>query len=77
MTEGLPLSYSYNLGRLGNAGDAVQFAADDAQRAAIARWSGVLSVDRLEVRVHCMASFGDLVFEWTFLYYYCEKGMCI
>jgi hypothetical protein len=51
MTEGLPLSHSYNLARLGNAGDTVQFAADDAQRAAIAKWSGILSVDRLEVRV--------------------------
>jgi hypothetical protein len=51
MTEGLPLSHSYNLARLGNAGDTVQFAADDAQRAAMARWSGVLSVDRLEARV--------------------------
>src|SRR5206468_159341 len=29
----------------------VQFAADEGQRAAIARWSGVVSVDRLEARV--------------------------
>jgi uncharacterized metal-binding protein YceD (DUF177 family) len=51
MTEGLPLSHSYNLARLGNAGDAVQFAADEGQRAAIALWSGVVSVEKLEVRV--------------------------
>ena len=38
MTEGLPLSHSYNLARLGNAGDTVSFAADADQRAAIARW---------------------------------------
>ena len=51
MTEGLPLSHSYNLARLGNAGDRVEFAADDDQRAAIASWSDVVAVDRLEVRV--------------------------
>jgi len=32
MTEGLPLSHSTNLARLGNAGDVVTFAADDAVR---------------------------------------------
>lgn len=51
MTDGLPLSHSYNLARLGNAGDEVRFAADAEQRAAIARWSGVVSVEKLEVRV--------------------------
>ena len=51
MTEGLPLSHSYNLARLGNAGNTVSFAADAGQRAAIARWSGVLSVEKLEARV--------------------------
>jgi uncharacterized metal-binding protein YceD (DUF177 family) len=51
MTEGLPLSHSTNLARLGNAGDTVTFAADEAQRAAIAKWSGVLSLERLEVTV--------------------------
>jgi uncharacterized metal-binding protein YceD (DUF177 family) len=51
MTEGLPLSHSYNLARLGNAGDEVRFAADEAQCAAIARWSGVLSVERRETQV--------------------------
>ena len=51
MTEGLPLSHSINLARLGNAGDTVSFAADEAQRAAIAKWSGVLSLERLEVTV--------------------------
>jgi len=51
MREGLPLSHDYNLARLGNAGDAVTFTADPAQRAAIARWSGVVSVEALQVKV--------------------------
>ena len=51
MTDGLPLSNPYNLARLGNAGDVVTFAADDAQRDAIARWAGVLSLQRLDVQV--------------------------
>ncbi len=51
MTEGLPLSHSTNLARLGAAGDRVTFAADDAARAAIARWAGILSLERLEVKV--------------------------
>ena len=51
MTEGLPLSHIYNLARLGNAGDEVRFAADAAQCAGIAKWSGVLSVEKFEARV--------------------------
>ena len=51
MTEGLPLSHSYNLARLGNAGDEVHFSADDAERAAIAKWAGIVSVEKLAVRV--------------------------
>jgi hypothetical protein len=51
MTEGLPLTHSYNLARLGNAGDTVTITADQAQRAAIAKWSGVLSLEKLEARV--------------------------
>jgi len=51
MTEGLPLAHSYNLARLGNAGDDVRFAASEAERAAIAKWAGVQSVERLDVRV--------------------------
>lgn len=45
-----PLTHSYNLGRLGNAGDRVDFAADADQRAAIAAWSEVLSVEEFAVR---------------------------
>jgi len=51
MTDALPLSHNYNLARLGNAGDRVSFAADDAQRAAIAAWSGVLSLESFAVAV--------------------------
>ena len=51
MTEGLPLSHDYNLARLGNAGDTVTFTADPDQRIALARWSGVVSVEALETRV--------------------------
>ncbi len=51
MTEGLPLTHVYNLARLGNAGDEVTIAADEAQRAAIAHWSGVVSVEKLQTRV--------------------------
>jgi hypothetical protein len=51
MTDGLPLTHFYNLARLGHAGDVVTFVADDDQRTAIARWSGVLSVESLCVTV--------------------------
>lgn len=51
MTDNLPLSHVYNLGRLGNAGDAVTFTADPEQRLAIAQWSGVLSVESFTVAV--------------------------
>ena len=51
MTDSLPLAHSTNLARLGNAGEVVTFAADDAARPAIARWAGVLSLQRLDARV--------------------------
>jgi uncharacterized metal-binding protein YceD (DUF177 family) len=51
MTDGLPLTHSYNLARLGHAGDEVRFAADAGQLAAIARWAGLLSLESLKVRV--------------------------
>ena len=51
MTDSLPLAHSYNLARLGNAGDDVRFAASEAERAAIAKWAGVQSVGKLEVKV--------------------------
>lgn len=51
MTDDLPLTHIYNLGRLGNAGDAVRFSADTEQLAAIARWSGVLSLESFTVAI--------------------------
>jgi uncharacterized metal-binding protein YceD (DUF177 family) len=46
-----PLTHSYNLSRLGNAGDAVRIEADDAQRGAIAKLAGVVSLERLAAAV--------------------------
>jgi len=51
MSEGLPLTHSYNLARLGNAGDEVRFAAGEAERGSIAKWAGLLSVEKLDVLV--------------------------
>jgi hypothetical protein len=51
MREGLPFSHSYNLARLGNAGDTVRFAADEVERAAIAKWSEILSLETFETEV--------------------------
>lgn len=45
MTTDLPISDVYNLGRLGQAGDEVRFAASEAERLALARFAGVLRVD--------------------------------
>jgi uncharacterized metal-binding protein YceD (DUF177 family) len=51
MTQGLPLAHVYNLARLGNSGDMVTFAADEGERAAIARWAGILSLGRMDTKV--------------------------
>ena len=51
MSPGLPLNHSYNLARLGNAGDDVRFAASETERAALAKWAGIVSVEKLDVRV--------------------------
>ncbi|HVW72530.1 MAG TPA: DUF177 domain-containing protein [Rhizomicrobium sp.] len=48
---GLPLTHSYNLARLGNAGDAVTITADADQRAAIARWAGIVALGSLEAKI--------------------------
>jgi uncharacterized metal-binding protein YceD (DUF177 family) len=46
-----PITHSYNLARLGNAGDVVRIEADEAQRAAIAALAGVLSLSRFAATV--------------------------
>ena len=51
MNDTLPLSQTYNFARLGNAGDAVTVTADATQRAAIARWAGVLSLEDFAAKV--------------------------
>src|SRR5260221_4486063 len=50
MTGAAPFTHSYNLARLGNAGDEVRLAADPAQRAAIAKWAGILGVEKWDAR---------------------------
>ena len=49
--QALPISQSYNLARLGNAGDQVTITADEAQRAAIASWTGIVSLQSFEAAV--------------------------
>ena len=51
MTTALPLGHVFNLGRLGKAGASVAFAANADARAAIARWSDILSVQEFSVTV--------------------------
>jgi uncharacterized metal-binding protein YceD (DUF177 family) len=45
VTEELPFSHSYNLNRLGQAGDEVRFTAGQAERAALARFAGAVRVE--------------------------------
>ena len=51
MTASLPIAHSYNLARLGNAGDQVTIVADDTQRAGIASWAAIVSLERFEAKV--------------------------
>ena len=46
-----PFSYSYNLNRLGNAGDTVRIESNDTQRAAVAALADVLALPRFAVTV--------------------------
>ena len=51
MIQDLPIAHSYNLARLGNAGDVVTIAADQDQRAAIAGWAQVLGIEKWQAQV--------------------------
>ncbi len=51
MTDAASFTHSYNLARLGNAGDEVQVCADPAQRAAISKWADLLAVEKWDARV--------------------------
>ena len=46
-----PLAHSYNLARLGNAGDTTHFEATEEERAAISALAGALSLPRFVVQV--------------------------
>jgi uncharacterized metal-binding protein YceD (DUF177 family) len=48
MNEGLPFSHVYNLNRLGQAGDEVRLELAEAERAALARFAGVLRIDTFQ-----------------------------
>ena len=50
-TQSLPLTHSYNLARLGNAGDKVAIAVNEAERAAIARWASIVSLQSFEAQI--------------------------
>ena len=45
MTGEQPFAHSYNLNRLGQAGDEVRFTAGEAERAALAHFAGVVRVE--------------------------------
>jgi uncharacterized metal-binding protein YceD (DUF177 family) len=51
MIDAAPFTHSYNLARLGNAGDEVHVSADPAQRAAIAQWADLLGIEKWDARV--------------------------
>ena len=51
MSKDAPLSHSYNLNRIGQAGDTVAIVTDEAQRAALAQFAGVPHVDAFSGQV--------------------------
>ena len=51
MTGELPFSHLFNLNRLGQAGDEVQFALGDAEREALARFAGVVRVEAFSAKI--------------------------
>jgi len=51
MSAGLPISRPYNLNRLGQAGDTVDIATSDDERAALAQFTGVPRVDAFQGQV--------------------------
>jgi hypothetical protein len=65
-TQSLPLAHSYNLARLGNAGDKVAFSANETERTAIARWSGIVLLESFEAQVE-IAKLAPNRFDLSFL----------
>jgi len=51
MSGGLPIARSYNLNRLGQAGDTVEIAASEEERRDLAQFVGVLRIDAFSGRV--------------------------
>src|SRR5437868_6880578 len=51
MTDPAPFHITYNLNRLGQTADEIEFSADEDQRAAVARLADVLGVPKFAVRV--------------------------
>lgn len=51
MNQGLPFSHIYNLNRLGQAGDEVRLDLAEAERAALARFAGVLRIEAFQASV--------------------------
>lgn len=51
MSDPLPFGHVYNLARLGQAGDEVRLAPTAGERAAIARWADILSLEALTADV--------------------------
>jgi uncharacterized metal-binding protein YceD (DUF177 family) len=49
--EKLPITLVTNLGRLGQAGDSIGFAADAEQRAALAKFADILSVEKFAAHI--------------------------
>jgi uncharacterized metal-binding protein YceD (DUF177 family) len=51
MSAGLPIARSYNLNRLGQAGDTVEIAASEEERRTLAQFVGVPRIDSFSGRV--------------------------
>ena len=51
MKDDLPFSHLYNLNRLGQAGDVVEFVAGEAEREALARFADVVRVSAFAARI--------------------------
>lgn len=51
MTGELPFSHVFNLNRLGQAGDEVQITLSDAEREALARFTGVVRVGAFSAKI--------------------------
>lgn len=51
MTEAAPISLIYNLNRLGQTGDEIDFSANDQERAGLAALAGLLEVPKFQAHI--------------------------